>query len=87
VGIDETLRGPGFLPVTSTFERAGEVTVDAPVGAPLRSTLDRSQRGQVVNWAPAGTASGPDRSRCPATVVPGARSGHHLGALRPRSCG
>jgi periplasmic copper chaperone A len=49
VGIDETLRSSESLPVTFTFEQAGEVTVDAPVSAPLRLTLDRFLREQVAN--------------------------------------
>ncbi|RBY83856.1 hypothetical protein DQ238_02000 [Geodermatophilus sp. TF02-6] len=47
VHIDETLRSSQSLPVTFTFERAGEVTVDAPVSAPLRLTLDRWLREQA----------------------------------------
>lgn len=49
VGIDETLRSSEFLSVTFTFERAGEVTVDAPVSAPLRLTLDRFLREQAAD--------------------------------------
>ena len=48
VGIDETLRSSESLPVTFTFEEAGEVTVDAPVSAPLRLTLDRWLREQAA---------------------------------------
>lgn len=48
VGIDETLRSSESLEVTLTFEEAGEVTVDAPVSAPLRLTLDRFLREQVA---------------------------------------
>jgi hypothetical protein len=48
VGIDETLTSGEFLSVTFTFERAGEVTVDAPVSAPLRLTLDRFLREQIL---------------------------------------
>ena len=48
VGIDETLRSSESLPVTSTFEEAGEVTVDVPVSAPLRLTLDRFLREQAA---------------------------------------
>ena len=47
-GIDETLRSAESLPLTFTFERAGEVTVDAPVSAPLRLSLDRWLRGQAA---------------------------------------
>jgi copper(I)-binding protein len=47
-GIDETLRTSESLEVTFTFEQAGEVTVDAPVSAPLRLTLDRWLREQGV---------------------------------------
>lgn len=47
-GIDETLRSAESLPVTFTFERAGEVTVDAPVSAPLRLSLDRWLREQAA---------------------------------------
>lgn len=46
--IDETLRTAESLPVTFTFERSGEVTVDAPVSAPLRLTLDRWLREQGI---------------------------------------
>ena len=48
VGIDETLRSSESLPVTLTFERSGEVTVDVPVSAPLRLTLDRFLREQTA---------------------------------------
>ncbi|WP_254920330.1 copper chaperone PCu(A)C [Blastococcus mobilis] len=48
-GIDETLLSSEALPVTFTFERAGEVTVDAPVSAPLRLTLDRFLREQAAD--------------------------------------
>ncbi|CCH88450.1 conserved exported protein of unknown function [Modestobacter italicus] len=41
VGIGETLTTGKYLRVTFTFQRAGTVTVDAPVSAPLRLTLDR----------------------------------------------
>lgn len=46
--IDETLRTAQSLPVTFTFERAGEVTVEAPVSAPLRLTLDRFLRERAA---------------------------------------
>lgn len=48
VGIDETLRTSESLEITFTFEQAGEVTVDAPVSAPLRLTLDRFLREQAA---------------------------------------
>ena len=48
VGIDDTLTSGQFLEVTFTFERAGEVTVEAPVSAPLRLTLDRFLREQIL---------------------------------------
>lgn len=48
VGIDETLRSSESLPVTSSFEEAGEVTVDVPVSAPLRLPLDRFLREQAA---------------------------------------
>lgn len=48
VGIDETLRSSESLPITSTLEEAGEVTVDVPVSAPLRLTLDRWLREQAA---------------------------------------
>ncbi|TKJ22199.1 hypothetical protein A6V29_06625 [Blastococcus sp. CCUG 61487] len=48
VGIDDpTLTSGQSLEVTFTFDRAGEVTVDAPISAPLRLTLDRWLREQV----------------------------------------
>ena len=47
--IDETLLSSESLPVTFTFDRAGEVTVDSPVSAPLRLTLDRFLREQTAN--------------------------------------
>jgi periplasmic copper chaperone A len=47
--IDETLLSAEFLPITFTFERAGKVTVDAPVSAPLRLTLDRFLREQAAD--------------------------------------
>ena len=48
VGIDETLRSSESLPVTFTFEPAGEVTVDVPVSAPLQLTLDRFLRERAA---------------------------------------
>lgn len=48
VGIDETLVSSESLEVTFTFEEAGEVTVEAPVSAPLRLTLDRFLREQLA---------------------------------------
>ncbi|CCH88480.1 conserved exported protein of unknown function [Modestobacter italicus] len=45
--IDETLRTAEYLSITFTFDRAGEVTVKAPVSAPLRLTLDRWLRQQA----------------------------------------
>ena len=48
VGIDETLRSSESLAVTFTFERSGEVTVDVPVSAPLRLTLDRFLRERAA---------------------------------------
>ncbi|MGY2005087.1 copper chaperone PCu(A)C [Blastococcus sp. SYSU DS1024] len=48
VGMDETLTTGEALEVTFTFERAGEVTVDAPVSAPLRLSLDRWLREQAA---------------------------------------
>ncbi|WP_448612739.1 hypothetical protein [Modestobacter sp. URMC 112] len=47
-GVDESLRSSESLSVTFTFEQAGEVTVDAPVSAPLRLTLDRYLREQAA---------------------------------------
>jgi hypothetical protein len=47
--IDETLLSSESLPVTFTFERAGKVTVKAPVSAPLRLTLDRFLREQAAD--------------------------------------
>ncbi|WP_040339644.1 copper chaperone PCu(A)C [Candidatus Blastococcus massiliensis] len=47
VGLDETLRTAESLEITFTFQEAGEVTVDAPVSAPLRLTLDRFLREQA----------------------------------------
>jgi periplasmic copper chaperone A len=47
--IGKKLLSAKSLPVTFTFERAGKVTVDAPVSAPLRLTLDRFLREQAAD--------------------------------------
>ncbi|MGY1840060.1 MULTISPECIES: copper chaperone PCu(A)C [unclassified Modestobacter] len=46
VGLNESLGVSQYTPVTFTFEQAGEVTVDVPVGIPTRDL----PRGEEFDW-------------------------------------
>ncbi|OMQ15548.1 hypothetical protein A7K94_0208630 [Modestobacter sp. VKM Ac-2676] len=46
VGLSESLGVSQYTPVTFTFEQAGDVTVEVPVGIPTRDL----PRGEVFDW-------------------------------------
>lgn len=51
-GIDTSLLSSETISVTLSFQRSGDVTVEAVVSAPLRLTLDRYLREQTTGSAP-----------------------------------
>ena len=47
--VDDTLTIAQYIPITFTFERAGEITIDVVISAPLQLTVDRALRAAGGN--------------------------------------